>query len=77
MGKLKSKEESAAVAKILLCLRSKKEFIIDGKCYVGISANPVQSLSAHGIDIHAENTFFCRPVPPPFPDGSQNDYNYL
>lgn len=58
-----SKEESAAVAKMLLCLRSKKEFIIDGKCYVGISANPVQSLSAHGIDIHAENTFFCMDIP--------------
>lgn len=58
-----SEEESAAVAKMFLCLRSEKEFIIDGKCYVGISANPVQSLSAHGIDIHAENTFFCMDIP--------------
>lgn len=58
-----SEEESAAAAKMLLCLRNEKEFIIDGKCYVGISANPVQSLSAHGIDIHAENTFFCMDIP--------------
>lgn len=58
-----SEEESTAVAKMLLCLRSEKEFIIDEKCYVGISANPVQSLTAHGVDIHAENTFFCMDIP--------------
>lgn len=33
--------------------------VIEGQCYVGITSNPVQSLTAHGINIFASNTFFC------------------
>lgn len=59
----RSDDESAAFAYLWLMLRSKTELIIEGECYVGITANPVQSLTAHGIDIHAENTFFCMDIP--------------
>ncbi len=40
-------------------------FVADGQCYVGITNNPVQSLSAHGIDIFAGNavTFYCTQIP--------------
>ncbi len=33
--------------------------VIEGRCYVGITSNPVQSLTAHGINIFASNTYFC------------------
>lgn len=36
--------------------------VIEGKCYVGITANPVQSLTAHGINIFASNTYFCTDI---------------
>ncbi len=39
-----------------------KEYKI-GVWYVGITANPIQSLAAHGIDIYARNTFECWDFP--------------
>lgn len=59
----KTAEESKAFAQQLIQLMSKSELIIEGKCYVGITANPIQSLTAHGIDVYAENTFICMDIP--------------
>jgi len=36
--------------------------VIEGKCYVGITSDPVQSLTAHGINIFASNTYFCTDI---------------
>ena len=36
--------------------------VIEGRCYVGITSNPVQSLTAHGINIFASNTYFCTDI---------------
>lgn len=36
--------------------------VIEGQCYVGITSNPVQSLTAHGINIFASNTYFCTDI---------------
>lgn len=44
-------------------IRSKTELIHENLYYVGITANPVQSLSAHGINLLEENTFFCMDIP--------------
>ena len=36
--------------------------VIEGRCYVGITSNPVQSLTAHGINIFASNSYFCTDI---------------
>ena len=36
--------------------------VIEGRCYVGLTSNPVQSLTAHGINIFASNTYFCTDI---------------
>ncbi len=56
-------EKSMAFNQLLLGLASKTDLIIEGKCYVGVTANPVQSLTAHGIDIHSGGSFFCMDIP--------------
>lgn len=42
---------------------AKDRLVIEGKCYVGLTANFVQSLAAHGIDHHEETGFFCMKLP--------------
>ena len=59
----KTAEESAKLAQIILASTAKQELILEGRCFVGITANPMQSLSAHGINIFASNTFFCIDIP--------------
>lgn len=59
----KTAEESKAFAQQLIHLMSRSELIIEDKCYIGITANPIQSLTAHGIDVYAENTFTCIDIP--------------
>lgn len=36
--------------------------VIEGKCYVGITSNPIQSLTAHGINIFSSNTYYCTDI---------------
>lgn len=59
----RTEEESAAFREAYLQSYAKHQLLIAGKCYVGLTADPVASLSAHGIDIFAESTFFCIDIP--------------
>lgn len=59
----KSAGEAKEFARQLIKTMSTFELIIEDLCYIGITANPVQSLTAHGIDVNAENTFWCVAVP--------------
>jgi hypothetical protein len=59
----KTVEESAKIAQIILASTARRELILEGRCFVGITANPMQSLSAHGINIFTSNTFFCMDIP--------------
>ena len=45
----KTVEESAKIAQIILASTARRELILEGRCFVGITANPMQSLSAHGF----------------------------
>lgn len=58
-----TEEESKEIAQFILQLNAKDNLIIEGKCYVGLTANFVQSLTAHGIDYHEETDFFCIKLP--------------
>ncbi|MBR5371657.1 MAG: hypothetical protein IK130_05515 [Oscillospiraceae bacterium] len=59
----KTPEESAALSQVFLRLAARDTLILEGKCYVGITSDPVRSLTAHGIDTFAENQFFCADIP--------------
>lgn len=59
----RTEEESRELAQTVLELTAKNNLIIEGKCYVGLTANFVQSLAAHGIDHHDETGFFCMKLP--------------
>jgi len=56
-------EESAALSRSFLQLAAKRNLILEGRCYIGVTSDPVKSLHAHGIDTFAENTFFCMDIP--------------
>lgn len=56
-------EEFREYAQVVMQVTAKDRLVIGGKCYVGLTANYVQSLTAHGIDHYDDTAFFCMKLP--------------